>query len=1065
MRRLPRSILFAPLALLVLAAAPVPPDMLAGLTWRNVGPFRGGRISAASGAIGVVGTFYVGTPAGGVWKTTSGGSTWFPVFDQVTSVSSIGAVAVAPSSPNTVYVGTGDQVTGGVANEGDGLYKTTDGGAHWTHLGLDSTRHIPAILVDSRDANVLLVAAKGDRHAKSGARGVFRSNDGGATFTRTLYVNDSTGAMMLAAAIDRPDVVYAATAVQYAAPPAASGISPRFTPSRPGASSGGGLWKSMDGGITWTPLMGRLPRITGRTGIAVAAGTDARRVYVITPEGLYRSDDGGGSWKQMDKDDRRIRSGQGGYNTGVFVDPDNADVVYTFNTAAYKSTDGGKSFTGWKGAPGGDDPQAGWIDPTNGKRILLGYDQGAIVSLDGGATWSSWYNQSTEQVYHIAADDAFPYWVYATQQDAGAIRTRTRGNLGAVTPLDWSPVNGWEWGTIVPDPRDPNTVYASGNGIIRISYPSEQWISVSPAADPSLHLRTSQSEPLAFAPWDARLMMAGFQFLMGTTDGGRTWKKMSGDLTWPADVTPVADADTLPDGHYPRGSIETIAASPTMKGVIWTGTTNGVIKVTRDMGKTWADASIPDLPLRASALIEKVEASPFDAASAYAVADLIRPGDYRPLVYRTRDWGKHWTLIVNGLPTQGVSSARVIRADPRRRGLLYAGTERGVYVSFDDGELWQPLSANLPTTSYRDFAFAGNDLLVGSYGRGIWVLDGFSVLRQMSDAVAQEPVHLFQPDTAVRVRRNVGYNTPFPPEVPHGLNPPEGAIVWYWLAAQPAGEVTLDVRDAKGALIRHLSSIAPPPVKEAAEPPEPDFWIAPPQALPTAAGTNRSYWDLRTDAPPSFTHSFEINANPGETPASPLGPMVPPGTYTLALTANGKSYTRTVTVRNDPRSRATAADLRAQMALQTAIMDAMRASYDGGTQAQAMRARLDAIKLPDSGSAAAKAVAAFRARLDSVGGSAAPGGFFFFAQGRKPPTDFRALNGRLGGELNAQENADLAPTPAMRAGFAALCKDLAQTAAKWNEMNAGGLAALNAALAQAGVAALPPAAGVKAPKC
>ena len=562
-----------------------------------------------------------------------------------------------------------------------------------------------------------------------------------------------------------------------------------------------------------------MPRIDNRTSIAVAMNTNAQRVYVVTNDGLFRSDDGGASWRQMDSTDKRIRNGQGGYNCGVFVDPSNPDVVYTFNTAAYKSTDGGATFTGFRGAPGGDDPQTGWIDPTNGRRILLGYDQGAIVSLDGGATWSSWYNQSSEQVYHIAADNGFPYWVYATQQDAGSVRTRARGDLGEITPLDWSPVNGWEWGTIVPDPLDANTVYASGIGINRINIPTGQWISVSPNADPALHLRSSLSAPIVWAPWNSHELMAGYQALMVTVDGGAHWRRMSPDLTYPAGVTPPADTASVPKGAPPPASIETIAPSPIAKGTIWVGTTNGLIKLTRDSGRTWTDVSIPSLMYPARALIAKVEASPFDGAKAYAVVDLMLAGDYTPHIYRTRDSGKHWEPITHGLPTGQPSGsfAHVVRADPKRPGLLFAGTESGMFVSFDDGDQWQSLQLNLPTTACRDIIFAGNDLVVGTFGRGIWVLDDYAVLRQMTSDVAREPVHLFTPQPAVRVRRNVNYDTPFPPEVPHALNPLEGVAIDYWLAAKPTGEITLDVLDSTGALVRHLSSVPAPPVSEAAQ--------------------------------------------------------------------------------------------------------------------------------------------------------------------------------------------------------------------------------------------------------
>jgi photosystem II stability/assembly factor-like uncharacterized protein len=543
------------------AATPIKPELLSGLVWRNVGPFRGGRISAVSGVIGEPGTFYIGTPAGGVWKTTNAGATWWPISDGIKDAEVIGALEVAPSNGNIIYVGTGDLITGGGVAEGNGMYKSTDAGATWTHIGLEKTKQIPSILVDPRDANGVLVAAQGDVHTKNDSRGIYRSGDGGATWTRVLFVDDSTGIQKLATAFDKPDVVFATTVRHYTPPSGPPIVPPRGQGGGPGGGGGAGargptgtaIYKSVDAGATWKELSGTgLPRIPGRTSIAVAIGTDAQRVYLTTNVGFFRSDDGGATWKQMASDDSRIRNGQGGYNCGVYVDPKNPDIVYVFNTSSYISKDGGNTFTGFRGAPGGDDPQQGWIDPTNGKRIILGYDQGAIVTLDGGATWSSWYNQSTEQVYHIAPDNSFPYWIYASQQDAGAVRTRGRGNLGAVTPLDWDPVNGWEWGTVMPDPLNPNTVYATGNGVIRISYPSEEWVNVSPGEDPSLRLRANSDAPLLFTPWDPHTLLAGFQYLMSTSDGGKTWTKISPNLGYPANFTIPPDSATPKTGRSDR---------------------------------------------------------------------------------------------------------------------------------------------------------------------------------------------------------------------------------------------------------------------------------------------------------------------------------------------------------------------------------------------------------------------------------------------------------------------------------------------------------------------------------
>jgi hypothetical protein len=1010
------------------APGPVPPALLAGLSWRNLGPFRAGRVSAVSGAIGQAGTFYIGLPVGGVWKTTSAGETWYPIFDSVKEASSVGAVAVAPSNPDVIYVGMGDLIAGGGITEGNGVYKSSDAGRTWQHLGLDLTKQIPSMLVDPKNPDIVLLAAQGDVHKKSDTRGVYRSTNGGQTWTKTLYVDDTTGAQKIAWADDHPDVLLATTVRHWTSLP--TGL-PRFGGPGIGGGGGGGgggqnaptqthLFKSTDEGVTWKEITGGgLPRLAGRTSVAIANNTNAQRMFLIQNSGLWRSDDAGATWRQMDSTDTRIRNGQGGYNCGVYVDPKNPDVVYTVNTASYKSTDGGNTFTGFKGAPGGDDPQQLWIDPTNGQRMLFGYDQGAIATLDGGQTWSSWYNQSTEQVYHIAVDNSWPPFVYASQQDAGAIRTRLRGNQGAIMPLDWNPVPGWEWGSEAPDPLNPNIVYASGIGVFKISYPSEQWIDVSPQLDPALHARQSISQPLAFAPWNPRELVAAFQFVMTSIDGGAHWTRISPDLGYPKDTVPTPDSLRGKPGLLVGGTIQSMALSPVKRGEIWVGTNTSLIKLTQDEGKTWQDVSIPNQPGDVLA----IEASHFDAAEAYVVFSWHVSGDFTPYVYRTRDYGKTWTLITNGFATGQPSGsfARVVREDPKTRGLLFAGTESGMYVSFDDGDHWQSLQLNLPNTSSRDLVIHGNDLVLGTYGRGIWVLDDISALRQIQGGRGGNGgTTLFAPGEAVRVRRNVGNDTPFPPEVPHALNPPDGALIYYSLATKSAGPITLDVLDAAGTVVRHMTSGPVEPVKEAARPPEPNFWIAPPVQLPAEAGGNRTNWDLRADAPPVFTHTFEINANPGLTPPSPLGPLVPPGAYTLRLTVDSKTYSQPVTVVNDPRSPATAADVRVQYALEARVVIAMRAAWDGYQQVAAARAAVAADKALDS-------------TLAAVGGDPAGGrGFGGFRPGGPPPPTFVGVNATLGRQLNALETGDLAPTPAMEAAYVAACKDLAKAVTAFN---------------------------------
>ena len=1050
-------------------ASPAPAQTVTGLVWRNVGPLRAGRVSAVSGAIGEPGVFYAGFATGGLWKTANAGTTWTPIFDAVTSVASIGAVAVAPSDTSVIYVGTGDMPTGGNINEGDGVYKSVDAGRTWQRMGLDSSKQIPSILVDPRDPTLVLAAAQGDLHAAGGQRGVYRSTDGGRTWTRTLFVDSTTGIEKLAWAADQPGVVFATTDRHYNAPGAFG---------RGGFGGGNGptgtaLYKSTDEGLTWHEVTGgNLPRLAGRTSVAVAMHTSAQRVYLIGNFGLWRSDDGGTTWRQMDADDHRVGNGQGGYNCGVYVGSDNPDEVITVNTSSYVSTDGGNTFTGFKGAPGGDDPQQLWIDPTNGQRMLLGMDQGATVTLDGGRTWSLWYNQSTEQVYHISVDSSFPYWIYASQQDAGAIRTRSRGNYGEITPLDWSPVGTWEWGTVVADPLDPRIVYGSGSGILKITWPSEQIINVGPTEDPSLHLRTTNSQPLVWAPWNQHELLAGYQVVMATIDGGAHWTKLSPDLGYPKGETPPPDTAAPAFGPNARrgGAIESMAASTVRRGIIWVGTNNGLIKLTRDEGRTWQDVSIPDLPDSNRSDIATIEASHHDPAEAYAAVDAHTSGDYAPQLYRTRDYGATWTKIVTGLPTDQPSGSftRLIRSDTKKAGLLFAGTESGMYVSFDDGDTWQSLQLNLPNTSYRDALIVGNDLVVGTYGRGIWILDDISPLRQLTPDVMAENVHLFTPGGAVRVHRNVNQDTPLPPEVPHALNPPDGAVIYYYLKNAPTNEVTMDILDAQGREVRHLSSIPQPPVPEASHPPEPSFWLATPQPLPVAAGIDRAVWDLRYDDPPSFTHTFEINANPGLTPASPEGPMVPPGVYTVKLTVDGQAYTSTVSVRNDPRSPGTAAGIAAQNRLQLDIAGGMRTTSDGFAQAEALRSSLAADTLPAAAADVRTAAHALLERVDSIAGDTiTPTGPRIFRRGGfGGPQNFVQLNGSLGRALNGQDLADMAPTAPTLAGWRTLCDDLNAGVTRWNAVRTGGLASLNAALSAHGQASVTaPGSALAAPAC
>lgn len=1090
---------------------PVDTSLYAGLRWRNIGPFRGGRVAAVSGAIGVPGTFYMGLPAGGLWKTTCAGVTWYPVMDSIKDVSSIGAVEVAPSDPNIIYVGTGDMVTGGAINEGNGVYKSTDGGKSWEHVGLEGTKQIPSILVDPHNPDIVMVAAQGNIHEQTDQRGLFRSTDGGKTWTKTLYIDKETGIQKIAWAYDNPKVMLATTVRHYNAPGAAGrGFGGGGAVGRAQGPTGTRLFRSTDEGLTWHELDDEsLPDLAGRTCVAVANGTASKRMFLVGNFGLYRSDDGGDTWRQMDASDRRVMNGQGGYNCGVYVNPKNPDIVYVINTSSYISTDGGRTFTGFKGAPGGDDPQQMWLDPTDGQRLFLGTDQGATVSLDGGQNWSSWYNQPTAQVYHISTDNQWPYWVYATQQDSGCIGTSSRGNLGAITPMDWLPHPGYEFGYIVADPLNPKVTYAGGpgGGIVKVTYPNGQWINVSPSVDTAGGYRKVGNQPLGFCATNPHELFAGFQYLMSTTDGGMHWKKLSPDLGYPKGVTPpkpgsapaarpaapggpatgappVAkppntgtatmvedddDQDMDPDaepteqfGPAGAGSIESFSSSSVSGGTIWVGTSNGLIKVTKDHGKSWEDVTIPKLPNPTRADISCIEASHSDAASAYVAIDYHTSADYKPYFYRTHDYGKTWTKIVDGLPTDlaGGSFGRVVRCDTQRPGLLFAGTESSVYVSFNDGDMWQPLGLNAPTTSYRDMQINGNDLVVGTYGRSFWVLDDISPLRQLSAEVQSAPAYLFKPADAIRVRRNVNGDTPFPPEIPHAENPPLGAVIYYHLGSRPSGVVTLEISDTAGHVIRHMLSAPIPPLTEL--PPVPNFWLEKPKPLPTEPGTNRVNWNLRYDDPVTNNHSWEINANPGETPASPEGPLVAPGTYTVTLTVDGKSYKQSVTVKNDPRSPAKASDLRAQSDLQVKLYGLAAQALDGYRQVASLRASIADIVKSKPNKEVGDACSAFDAKLLAVGGTAGGGRRFGGGGGRggpggpPPAPSFMLVNGALIRQLGTLDSGDMAPNEPMMNAFKASTEEFKKVELAWKTLNDKDLVALNAVLTKNNLKALAP---------
>lgn len=1030
-----------------IAAGPVSPALYAGMRWRQVGPFRGGRVSAVAGLANDPAVYYFGSAGGGVWKTTDGGWVWKPIFDAA-HVASIGAIAVAPSDPAVVYVGTGNlSDVGDAANDGDGMWKSTDGGRTWRHIGLSATRHIPSVYVDPHNPRLVLVAALGRAFQKDPHRGIYRSTDGGRTWRRVLYVSNTVGAVDLAAAPDNPKVIYASVWRHYFPP--LGGVS--FN-----TLAGGAIYRSANEGQSWTLVSGPgrgLPAGgLGRIGLAVAPGGGGNRVYAIIAArqgGLFFSANGGRSWRRTTTDPRIVGNG---YFSHVWVGP--AGAVFVAQTALYRSTDGGRTFAAYKGAPGGDDYHQLWINPLHPRDMILGSDQGASISMDGGRSWSSWYNQPTGQMYHLATSNQFPFWIYATQQDSGAVGTASRGAYGEITPFDWDAVGGNEFGYIVPDPLQPWLIYCvgPGRGMVRINRRDHVIRDISPHPVRG-QLRMAQNPPLVFSPANPRELFFGAQYLLATTDGGRSWRRLSPDLTH--------RTGPRPGGYYPP-AIMTIAPSPRNAGVIWTGSNNGVIEVTQDGGADWTNvtpAAVPD-----GAHIEMIEASHFYPGEAFAAVNEHVLGNFAPLIYRTTDFGQHWLKLSQGIPDGDF--LRVVREDPVRPGLLYAGTEGGVFVSFDNGGHWQSLQLNLPTVSVRDLAIRHNDLVAATYGRAFWILDDLTPLRQASATVAAAPAFLFRPEQATRIQRDRNQDTPLPPEIPHGQNPPAGAIVDYYLATPARGPLTLAIYTASGQLVRRYSS-APLPARIAHPvqwPHVPSYWLAHPRPLPATAGMHRVVWNLRYPAPMAVHYTYPISAVDHATPAGPQGPLAVPGDYTVRLDVDGHSYSQPLRLRLDPRLHATPAALAAQLQFEQALMREMDISFAGHAQAAALQKKLAqraAARAQNSGQLALRQRAA---RLAAQAAQIAGGRSDGIGNPGRPPS-FAALNQTLASLATAADQAPAAPTQGQRNAAARHCQQLNQVITAWNHLRHSGLEALNQQLRAERLAAIPSPAPLADPAC
>lgn len=1018
--------------------------LYSGMQWRLIGPFRAGRVTAVAGIPGDPTTYYMGTPGGGVWKTIDGGIVWKPIFDDA-HVASIGALALAPSDPNIIYVATGEQT------DGNGVYKSTDAGKTWTNIGMRNAQILTSLVVDPQNPNIVLVGASGGPQPGN-VRGVYRTTDGGKNWERVLFTDERTGTTDLVLDPNDHKVFYAALWRIPEPPTAKTTEKKKEDPS--------GIYKSTDQGKSWKRLSGGELPASGmeRIGLVVAPGNKGRRVFAIVSQGLFRSDDAGATWQRITTDPRVIGNW---YFSRVFTDPRNPDIMYVMETSLYRSTDGGKTFEAFRGAPGGDDYHVMWIDPTNSQRIILGVDQGATISLDGGKTFSPWFNQSTGQFYHVVTDNQFPYVAYAEQQDSGTVAVSSRSDYGRISYRDWFSVGGFEFGYIAPDPQNSNIVYATGwfGTVVRFDKTTGQ---INTVFVPD-KMRSTEP-PMQFSPLDKRSLYVGTNVVLKTSDGGMTWKEISPDLTAKAKKSSEAGKNDGKEDKDKAGEeeespaaarnrrITALSLSPVQEGVIWAGTSNGFVQLTRDAGVTWTNVTPADLPKQTMILM--IESSHYDAGTAY-MAVRARNDDH-PYFYRTHDAGKSWQLIAKGLPDSML--ARVVREDPVRKQLLYAGTENAVYVSFNDGDDWNSLQLNLPTASVRDLAIHGSDLVAATFGRALWVLDDLSPLRQFAPEVTSSEAYFFRPAQALRWRWDNNQETPLPPEIPTGDNPPDGAILDYYLKSVPAGEITLTITDAQGNVVQRYSSKAEATQDDMPKN-VPDYWLAPPAVLPVNPGLNRFVWNLRYPAPQALRYGYfgeklayqeftlTNGAVPGHTSGEMVrGPLAVPGQYEATLSVNGKTYRQAITVAMDPRVKASQADLVEQFNLQRKIADALAETVARYNDVAAMKKevaeRQKTLEQNSGAKDANDALQKFAKNLDSLqtGNGDAPG--------------YGVLNRELARLALMMEEGDARPSATMVAAAQENFALLEKVQAQWQKVKAEQVASLNGLLQKYQVAGL-----------
>ncbi len=1022
------------IALPVLSQGP-DTSLFGNLRWRMIGPHRGGRTVGGCGVPQQPNVFYIGVNNGGVWKTTDFGRTWDPIFDDQPS-GSIGDVAVAPSDPNIIYVASGEGIQRPDLSVGDGIYRSSDAGKTWVHLGLAAGQQMGGLSIDPHNPDRVFVAVLGHPYGPNPERGVYRSTDGGKTWEKVLYKDENTGAVQVTIDPVNPQIVYADL------------WAGRQGPWENGAWNGpnSGLFKSTDGGETWRQLTQGLPTPAqglSRIGFCIAP-SDPNRLYATVEAaafgGIYRSDDGGESWKKLNSDQRFW--GRGDDFAEIKADPKNKDIVYTADVVVWKSTDGGMSWNAFKGAPGGDDYHRLWINPDHPEIMLVACDQGAIVTVNGGQTFSSWYNQPTAQFYHVSTDNAFPYNVYGGQQESGSVGIASRGNDGEITFREWHPVGVEEYGYIAPDPLDPNIIY--GGKITRYDKRTGQVQNIAPEALRTGQYRFLRTAPVLFSPTDPHTLYFAGNVLFKTGNGGHDWHVISPDLSRESWTIPssVGIFNTEALKKMPRrGVIYTVAPSPVDPLTIWAGTDDGLIQVTRNGGKSWDKVTPPGIADWTK--ISLIEAGHGDANTAYAAVNGIRIDDLHPHVYKTHDGGRSWTEIDAGLPDYPIN---VVREDPKRKGLLLAGSETSVAISFDDGAHWRSLRLNMPATSIRDIVIKDADIVVATHGRSFWILDDIAPLRQMGAPTASQDAVLYKPEPAVRVRWDMNPDTPLPHDEPAGQNPPDGAVIDYYLRQNAASAITLDIADAAGKPLRHYSSADT--LYDIPDVNIPPYWIRPQQSLSAQAGPHRLVWDLH-DQPLNVPASYPISAVYGNTAPVATSPWVMPGVYTIKLTVNDKVYSQSMTVRMDPRVKTPLPDLQRQREL--AVM-----AYKGRSNAQLAYSQVHTLRsaitqlLPRSSGALTTSLQQMDKKAAVLEGAPRGGNRGAAMVAGAQLKTFSQLQGDYAALFTILEEADLAPTTQAVSALQATEQAARQTTAVWTGLQKE-LPILNTQLKTAGL--------------